>query len=226
MATTLIDAHAEMVKAKSPYHNKFMKAYKHFGYKDDDLFSKYIQFVLQYTKKWFEETVPAWVDQSNANQQFNGIKHIWEHPESYPTLAPLVSDEAKTYLLNNVPLLLNELTGEGKRFTPKKRKGKQPEHVDRMEHDSDSVSEEPPTDNDSVYGHGQEPDRSSMDVDVLYRKLNEVEAENRVLVADNNRFSDLVKKQKRMLELLLAVSDPLKDNHMFGPIKDFIMENF
>ena len=221
---TLIDAHVEMVKAKSPYHNKFRKAYKHFGYKDADLFSTYIQFVCENTKKWFEETVPAWVDQSNANQQFNGIKHIWEHPESYPTLAPLVSDEVKTYLLKAVPILLNELTGEGKRFTPKKRKGKQPEHVDQMEHYSDLTSEEAPTDNDSVYGNEQEP-RSS-DVDVLNRRINELEAEKKVLVADNNRFSELSKKHKRMLELLLAVSDPLKDNHMFGPIKDFIMENF
>ena len=216
--TSLKQAQDEMVKANSAYRGQFAKAYKHFGYKDEDLFATYIQFISENTKQWLQETVPTWVDKSNVDKQYNGIKQIWEHPESYPTLAPLISDEVKTHLVKAVPALLNDLTGIGKRFTPKKRKGKEQENPVQDNDDSDSVlTEETYPDNPIIPGYEPKP---ITDVVELQEKIRHQEA-------DLLRFQEIMKKQKRMLELLLAVvSEPLKDNHMFGPIKDFIMEAF
>ena len=215
--TSLKQAQDEMVKANSAYRGQFAKAYKHFGYKDEDLFATYIQFISENTKQWLQETVPTWVDKSNVDKQYNGIKQIWEHPESYPTLAPLISDEVKTHLVKAVPALLNDLTGIGKRFTPKKRKGKEQENPVQDNDDSDSVlTEETYPDNPIIPGYEPKP---ITDVVELQEKIRHQEA-------DLLRFQEIMKKQKRMLELLLAVSEPLKDNHMFGPIKDFIMESF
>lgn len=218
--TSLKQAQDEMVKANSAYRGQFAKAYKHFGYKDEDLFATYIQFISENTKQWLQETVPTWVDKSNVDKQYNGIKQIWENPTAYPTLSPLISDEVKTHLLKTVPVLLNDLTGIGKRFTPKKRKGKEQENPVQDNDDSDSVlTEETYPDNPIIPGYEPKPITDVVDVDVLHQTIKEQKA-------DLLRFQEIMKKQKRMLELLLAVSEPLKDNHMFGPIKDLIMESF
>ena len=87
-----------------------------------------------------------------------------------------------------------------------------------MDDESETVETGSCTDDDHV--------ESNEPAGISRQEADELNAKIKEQAADITRFQETIKRQKRMLQLLIAISDPLKENHMFEPIKALVLESF
>ena len=90
---TLLEAYDEMENVKGSYHKNFKSVYEHYGYKDDDPMSDYLEFIVRDLKGWFENTIESWINRVCADQQNCSINNIIKRPERYPKISPLITPE-------------------------------------------------------------------------------------------------------------------------------------
>ena len=220
---TLLEAHDEMAVVKHSYHAKFKTVYEHNGYKDDGLLSDYLGFIQGDLKGWFEGTVRSWKSQSCAEQQNRIIMNLLENPEKYPKMNKYITPEFQQHYKKTAPKVLKELTGKGKRFSPKPRETSSKkkvteervvdaERVPKEEDDEDDAGSEVTI--ESVSERGDRVEELESELAKLRRKYDMLREESRKHEDENKKFRSL----------LLPYCDAiLSEEKTYKPIRDHLL---